>query len=72
LLVPKPVEEKEICVATKRKMAVPKYSSILAIRDFPPIPGRFNPYLNDEKKRAMHTQLSQILDEYAGMELEEI
>jgi hypothetical protein len=38
LLVPKPVEEKEIRVATKRKTVIPKYCSILAIRDFPPIP----------------------------------
>jgi hypothetical protein len=39
---------------------------------FPPIPRRFNPYLNDERKRAMHTHLTQISDEYAQMELEEI
>jgi hypothetical protein len=47
LPIPKPVEQKEIHVATKRKTAVPKYHSISAIRDFPPIPGRFNPYLSD-------------------------
>jgi hypothetical protein len=63
LPVPKLVEEKEIRVATKRKTAVPNYRSILAIRDFPPISGRFNPYLSDEEKQAMHTQLTQISDE---------
>jgi hypothetical protein len=72
LLVPKPIEEKEIRVATKRKTAIPKYRSILVIRDFPPIPGRFNSYLSDEEKRAMHTQLTQISDEYARMEQKEI
>jgi hypothetical protein len=64
LLVPKPVEEKEVCVATKRKTVVLKYLSILAIRDFPLIPRRFNPHLSDERKRAMHTHLTKILDEY--------
>jgi hypothetical protein len=54
-LKPKPYEEKEIHVATKRKTAVPKYRSISAIRDFSPIPGRFNHYLSDEEKRVMHT-----------------
>jgi hypothetical protein len=58
LPIPKPVEEKEIRVATKRKIAVPKYRSISAIQDFLPIPGRFNPYLSNEEKRAMHTQLT--------------
>jgi hypothetical protein len=42
LPVPKPVEENEIHVATKRKIDIPKYRSISAIRDFPPIPGRFS------------------------------
>jgi hypothetical protein len=72
LHVPKPVEEKEILVATKSRIVVPKYVSISAIQDFPPIPERFNPYLNDEQKRAMHTQLTQISDEYTQMEQEEI
>jgi hypothetical protein len=57
---------------TKKRLAIPKYRSITAIRDFPPIPRRFNPYLSDERKRAMHTHLTQILDEYIRMELEEI
>jgi hypothetical protein len=70
--VPKPVEGKEARTTTKKKPAVPKYHSISAIRDFPPIPGRFNPYLSDERKRAMHTHLTQISDEYTRMELEEI
>jgi hypothetical protein len=72
LHVHKPVEEKEIRAATKRRTTVPKYLSISTIRDFPPIPGRFNPYLSDEQKQAMHTQLTQISDEYAQMEQEEI
>jgi hypothetical protein len=48
-------KEKEICAATKKRSAVPKCRSILAIRDFPPIPGRFNPYISEERKQAMHT-----------------
>jgi hypothetical protein len=56
--LPKPIEEKKIRVATKRRTAVPKSRSISTIRDFPPIPGRLNPYLSDEEKRAMHTQLT--------------
>jgi hypothetical protein len=64
LPVPKPVEGKEVHVATKRRPNVPKYRSISVIRDFPPIPKRFNPYLSDERKRAMHTHLTQISDEY--------
>jgi hypothetical protein len=42
------------------------------IQDFLPILGRFNPYLSNEEKRAMHTQLTQISDEYARREQEEI
>jgi hypothetical protein len=57
---------------TKKRTNVPKYRSISVIRDFPPIPGRFNPYLSDKEKQAMHTQLTQISDEYAQMEQEEI
>jgi hypothetical protein len=56
--VPKPDEGKEARLVTKRRSIVPKYRSISAIRDFPPIPRRFNPYLNDEQKRAMPTQLT--------------
>jgi hypothetical protein len=72
LLVPKPVEGIEAHVATKKRPTIPKYRSILALLDFPPIPGKFNPHLSDKRKRAMHTHLTQILDEYARMELEEI
>jgi hypothetical protein len=68
----KPSEEKEVRIATKGRTTVPKHRSILVIRDFPPIPGRFNPYLNNEQKQAMHTQLTQILGEYAQLEQEEI
>jgi hypothetical protein len=64
LPVPKLVEGKEAHVATKKRLAVPKHRSILTIRYFPPIPGRFNPHLSDERKRAMHTHLTQISDEY--------
>jgi hypothetical protein len=68
----KPIEGKEACVATRKRPAVPKYRSISVIREFPPIPGRFNPLLSDERKRAMHTHLTQNSNEYAQMELEEI
>jgi hypothetical protein len=71
-LVPKLDKGKEARVATKKRSAVPKRCSISAIRDFPPIPRRFNPYISDERKQAMHTQLTQILEEYAQLELEEI
>jgi hypothetical protein len=56
--VPKPVEGKEAHTVTKKRPAIPKYRSISAIRDFPPIPRRFNPYLSDERKRAMHAHLT--------------
>jgi hypothetical protein len=59
-------------VVTKKRTSIPKYHNVSAIRDFPPIPKRFNPYLSAEQKRAMHTQLTQISDEYAKMEQEEI
>jgi hypothetical protein len=68
----KPGEERETRIATKRRTVVPKRRSISAIRDFPPILERFNPYLTNEQKRAMHTQQTQILDEYAQWEQEEI
>jgi hypothetical protein len=48
--LPKPIEEKEARVATKKRTTVPKRRSISMARDFPPIPGRFNPYLSDEQK----------------------
>jgi hypothetical protein len=66
------VKGKETRAATKRKSTVPKYRSILAIRDFPPILGRFKPHLSEERKRAMYTHLIQISNEYAQMELKEI
>jgi hypothetical protein len=69
---PQPSEEKETCITTKRRIVVPKRRSISAIRDFPPIPGRFNPYLSNEQKRAMHTQQTQISDKYTQLEQEEI
>ena len=71
-LVPEWKEGKETCVATKKKKVVPKGRSISAIRDFPPIPGRFNPHLSDERKRVMHTHLTQVSEEYGRMEFEEI
>jgi hypothetical protein len=70
--VHKPVEGKETRVATKKRPVIPKYSSISMIRDFPPILRRFNPHFSDDRKQAMHTHLTQISDEYARMELEEI
>jgi hypothetical protein len=68
----KPGEERETRITTKRRTAVPKRRNISAIRDFPPIPRRSNPYLSNEQKRAMHTQLTQIFDEYAQWKQEEI
>jgi hypothetical protein len=70
--IPKLDEGKETRLVTKRRTAIPKYRNISVIRDFSPIPERFNPYLNDKEKRAMHTQLTQISDEYAQMEQKEI
>jgi hypothetical protein len=70
--LPKPSEEKETHITTKRRTTVPKRRSISAIWDFPPILERFDPYLSKEQKRAMHTQLIQILDEYTQWEQEEI
>jgi hypothetical protein len=49
--LPKPSEEKETRIATKRRTSVPKRRSISAIRDFSPILGRFNLYLSNEQKR---------------------
>ena len=75
-LRPSPIHElrkgEETSIATKKKRAVPKRRSISTIRDFPPIPERFNPHLSDKRKRAMHTHLTQVSEEYARMELEEI
>jgi hypothetical protein len=65
-------EEKETRITTKRRTVVRKRRNISAIRDFPPILGEFNPYLTKERKRAMHTQLTQISDEYAQWEQEKI
>jgi hypothetical protein len=50
-----PFEGKEIRATTKKKSAIPKYRSILAMQDFPPILERFNPHLS--------THLTKILDE---------
>ena len=50
----------------------PQYPSSIAIRDFPPILGRFNSHLSEERKRAMHTHLTQISNEYTRMERKEI
>ena len=49
-----------------------KRHGVSAIKDFPPIPGKFKPYLSEERRCALHTQLTQISDEYAQMDLEEI
>jgi hypothetical protein len=68
----KPSEERETRITTKRRTVIPKRRSISAIRDFPPIPIKLNPYLTNEQKQAMHTQLTQILDEYAQWEQGEI
>lgn len=52
---------------TKRKRR-----SVSAVRDFQLVPGRYNPYLSAKRKWEMHTHLTQIADEYAKMEDEEI
>ena len=70
--VPELKEGKETRVATKKKKVIPKRRSISAIRDFSHVPKRFNPHLSDERKRAMHTHLTQVSEEYDWMELEEI
>jgi hypothetical protein len=57
-LVPKLVRGKEARTMTNKRLAIPKYRNISAIRDFPPNPERFNPYLSDERKRAMHAHLT--------------
>jgi hypothetical protein len=59
------VEEKNTRATTKKKPAVAKYRSVSVIQDFPPTPWRFNPHLSEERKQAIHTHLTQILDEYA-------
>ena len=53
-------------------MAKWKRHSVSSIRHFPPILKKFNPYLSEERRRALYTHLTQIFDEYARMELEEI
>ena len=63
--IPELVEGKETRTTIKKKLAIPKYRSFSAMRDFPPILRRFNPHLSDERKQAMHTHLTQILNEYA-------
>jgi hypothetical protein len=50
LPIPKSIEGTEARVATKKRSIVPKYRSISAIQDFPPILGRFNHHLSDERK----------------------
>jgi hypothetical protein len=58
LLVSKIAEEKKTRSTTKKRSAIPKRRSISTIRDFPPILEKFNPYLSDERKRVLHTQLT--------------
>jgi hypothetical protein len=45
---------------------------VSAVRDFPPIPGKYNPCLGTERKIEMHAHLTQIAEEYNHMEREEI
>ena len=74
LPVPKPIKEKKARAAPKEGLGVVKWKrrSVSAIRDFPPVPKNFNPYLSEETRCALHTHLTQISDEYAQLELEEI
>ena len=68
------VKENEAQAVLKEGLTVAKWKhySVSAIRDFPPILGMFNPHLSEEMRRALHTHLTLIFDEYTQMELEEI
>jgi hypothetical protein len=61
-------------VESKKDLAAMKWKrcSVSAVQDFPLIPRRFNPYLSKERRQVLHTHLTQIADEYAQMELEQI
>ena len=49
-----------------------KCHSVFEIRDFSLVHEKFNSYLSKERRRALHTHLTQIYDKYVRMELEEI
>jgi hypothetical protein len=61
-------------VESKKDLAAMKWKcrSVSAVQGFPLIPRRFNPYLSKERRQVLHTHLTQIADEYAQMELEQI
>jgi hypothetical protein len=67
-------KEEKAQAAPKKDSTVVKWKrySVLVVQDLPPIPWRFNPYLNEEKRLVLHTHLTKISDEYASMELEKI
>jgi hypothetical protein len=73
-LAPEPIKEKKAQAAPKEDLAVVKWKrhSVSAIRDFPLVPEKFNPYLSEERRCVLHTHLTQIFDKYAQMEMEEI
>jgi hypothetical protein len=48
-----------------------KHHSVLAIQDFPLILGRFNPYLNEEKRRMLDTHLTQIVRSHVTIRSDE-
>ena len=66
LPVPVLIKEEEL-QATPKDPAMVKWKchSVSTIRDLPPILGRFNLYLSEERRRALHTHLTQISAEYA-------
>jgi hypothetical protein len=66
-LAPKPIMEKKARAAPKEGSVVVKWKphNVSVIRDFSPILKKFNPYLSEERSRALHTHLTQISDEYA-------
>ena len=59
LLSPEPIEDKRAQADSKQTLVASKWKhpNISALRDFLPIPGRFNPYLNTEKRQELRTQL---------------
>lgn len=49
-----------------------KCRCVSIVQDFPPIHGKYNPYLGTERKIEMHMHLTQIAKEYAQSKREEI
>jgi hypothetical protein len=62
-----PIQDERAEVGSKKDPTVAKWKcrSVSVVRDFPPILGRFNPYLCAEKRWKLHTHLTQIAYEYS-------